>query len=73
MLITIHLLFVFNTMSLESATAPRVVLGGALVKMPKNKFLPILMILGDLVGIAFIKMSLNFCIKILSRKMVKLE
>jgi len=44
--------------------------GGALVRKPKNKFLPILMKIGNAGGIAFIKMYLNFCVKILSRTLL---
>jgi hypothetical protein len=40
---------------------------GELVKMSKTKYHPILMKLGDLVGISFIKLNLNFHVKILIR------
>jgi hypothetical protein len=42
-----------------------VLIGGALVKIPKTKFPPILSKLEDLVGISFIKLYLNYNVKIL--------
>ena len=40
------------------------------MKMPKIKFPPILMKLGDLVEITFIRMNLNFHVKILIRTLL---